>query len=475
MQIYNDENCLPQYVEYESQPRERIKRYYGPYLEQGDYSKQLQAEDVDENYVKNLARSRNKSGNVTYRYSDPVLGRQLPKMGYRGEGKQLMRPGMRSISNAYGEVLHDNGDDNEDIAFRPSVEEYPLKDKANPMEKVFDDPSAHKSLVKKRLKGAYTAIHNKMQKGSNSKKKNQSSPISENKSSKKREKNSSGSSLNKPEKNIENAYGNDKYSFMNSLRTSLVPSKRYPKYEDKNTLTELACENNKIKEGVKNARPDDASEYSSIWDYALGFIRSDESDHNGDDSRVKYMATPSNQKKKYHYSNLFDKFSAPALDRGLRQRHYYRKPFTSWAFQLPNDVILEVGGIGDEKVAEELFYNSRTGEFETCSSQLERRLPNKAIAGIERNRRQGDYDVTYLMSNINAMIKKVKLFRILFAPIDALSLAFPTLQNAVIVLELVIFIWLLYEISLLVDAICMIVRTFCTPFLTIGKIMGKVV
>lgn len=477
MQIFDDENCLPRYVEYDAHPRERIKQSYGPYLEEGAYSKQLQAEDFDDSYVKNRGTSRNKGRNVNYRYSDPIVGRQLPKVGYTRGGQQLVQPGMRSVSNAYGELLYESGHDKcEDITCRSSIKEYPLKDKTNPMEEVFDDPSAHKSLVKRRLKGAYTAIHKKMQKGSNSKRKNQlsknqSSSTSKGKPPSNMERNSFVNPSNKPEKGTENAYS--KYSFVNSLRTSLIPSKRYPNYEERNPARELTCENNKVKDGV-SARSDDASEYSSIWDYALGFIRPDGPDYSGEDSRLKYVATTSNQKRKYNYSNLFDKFSAPALDRGLRLRHYYRKPFASWFFQLPNDVILEVGGAGNE-VAEELFYNSRTGEFETCPSHLGLKPPFKVLTGKEHSRGQHDYDVSYLMSNLNSIIKKVKLFRILFAPIDALSLAFPTLQNAVIVLELIIFVWLLYEVSLLVDAICMIVRTFCTPFLTIGKMMGKIV
>lgn len=77
--------------------------------------------------------------------------------------------------------------------------------------------------------------------------------------------------------------------------------------------------------------------------------------------------------------------------------------------------------------------------------------------------------------NINQLIKRIRFLKIVFAPIDVISEMYPSTQTIVILLELVIFMWLLYELSLLIDAICMAVKAVCAPMIAIGKFMNRIV
>lgn len=80
-----------------------------------------------------------------------------------------------------------------------------------------------------------------------------------------------------------------------------------------------------------------------------------------------------------------------------------------------------------------------------------------------------------IVSNINLLIKSIKIMKIIFAPIDIIAVHFPSLQTLVILIELVIFMWILYELSLLIDALCMAVKAVCAPMIAIGKFMNRIV
>ncbi|SGZ47961.1 CIC11C00000005652 [Sungouiella intermedia] len=79
-----------------------------------------------------------------------------------------------------------------------------------------------------------------------------------------------------------------------------------------------------------------------------------------------------------------------------------------------------------------------------------------------------------IILNINLLIKRIRLLKIVFAPIDVISEMYPSLQTMVILIELVIFMWMLYELSLLIDAICMTVKAVCAPMIAIGKFMNRI-
>lgn len=84
-------------------------------------------------------------------------------------------------------------------------------------------------------------------------------------------------------------------------------------------------------------------------------------------------------------------------------------------------------------------------------------------------------NIPQFSSFITGLIHKIKLLRSLFAPIDVVAERFPAVQTFVIFFELFVFFWLLYEVSLLIEAICMIVRTFCAPMIAFGRLMNKIV
>ncbi|ODV78302.1 uncharacterized protein CANTADRAFT_22318 [Suhomyces tanzawaensis NRRL Y-17324] len=122
----------------------------------------------------------------------------------------------------------------------------------------------------------------------------------------------------------------------------------------------------------------------------------------------------------------------------------------------------------------ELYYNPITKQLEatppTSMGSLEHSVPK---SGYRRY-----FDTTSgpvaIISNINSLIKNIKLMKIIFAPIDVIGESFPNLQTVVILIELVIFMWILYELSLLIDALCMMVKAVCAPMIAMGRFMNRI-
>lgn len=126
---------------------------------------------------------------------------------------------------------------------------------------------------------------------------------------------------------------------------------------------------------------------------------------------------------------------------------------------------------------EEFYYNP-------TSKQLEQQpeasyLSYFPTSMLDRTTNRGLIDTSNgpvaIISNINTLIKNIKVMRIIFAPIDIIALHFPNLQTVVILVELVIFLWILYELSLLIDALCMMVKAVCAPMIAMGRFMNRIV
>lgn len=129
--------------------------------------------------------------------------------------------------------------------------------------------------------------------------------------------------------------------------------------------------------------------------------------------------------------------------------------------------------INESEPDDELIYNPATNLFEPLHKG---EPPTSADAMIQpRFATLHEGGPTKIVSNINALIKSIRIMRIIFAPIDVIAEHFPTLQTVVILLELVIFVWILYELSLLIDAMCMAIKAICAPMIAIGRFMNRVV
>lgn len=124
------------------------------------------------------------------------------------------------------------------------------------------------------------------------------------------------------------------------------------------------------------------------------------------------------------------------------------------------EVDFEIGEIADE-----LIYNPKTGMLEA--------LPSKRNAGKMGFRTQYGSPVT-IVSSVSQLIKSVKIMRNFFAPIDVIADNFPRLQTLVIIIELGVFAWILYEFSLLIDALCMAIKAVCAPMIAVGRLMNRI-
>lgn len=151
--------------------------------------------------------------------------------------------------------------------------------------------------------------------------------------------------------------------------------------------------------------------------------------------------------------NIMSKWNHPAsskYDRNSRKSMSYDE-----VFEYPSE--LEVS---DDEVEEAYMLDLRR--------QLKPYRDNSEVMSRATDEHVG------IISNISSLIKSIRLMQIIFAPIDIIQEKFPSLQTAVILIELVIFVWLLYELSLLIDALCMAVRAVCAPMIAVGKFMNRI-
>ncbi|KAM9908376.1 hypothetical protein OXX69_006063 [Metschnikowia pulcherrima] len=120
---------------------------------------------------------------------------------------------------------------------------------------------------------------------------------------------------------------------------------------------------------------------------------------------------------------------------------------------------------------EEFHYSSESQALTPTSSNRDlMHSQGHAVCHISHENSPKD-----IVSNINKLIKNIRIMRIIFSPIDVVAENFPRIQTFVIFIELFIFMWLLYELSLLIDALCMAVKAVCAPMIAIGKFMNRIV
>ena len=152
---------------------------------------------------------------------------------------------------------------------------------------------------------------------------------------------------------------------------------------------------------------------------------------------------------------------------------------------ISDEFVVEVDSDYDEStLTTELYYNPVTKQLEheppTSASALSLGAaaltkfflfspPENTLAAAPT-----DSSPVQIVSNINALLKHIKLLRMIFAPIDIIAENFPSLQTFVILVELAIFVWLLYELSLLIDALCMMGKAICAPMIAMGRFMNRI-
>lgn len=171
------------------------------------------------------------------------------------------------------------------------------------------------------------------------------------------------------------------------------------------------------------------------------------------------------------YKQILLKWNDPASNYLINPPKFLENRSKATSLRVTGDNALEFEvDFGEEDLADELVYNPETG-------QLEALVPSKISTPMVRlpldpNGPKGS-PVT-IMSSVNKLIKNIKIMRILFAPIDVIADNFPRLQTLVIIIELGLFIWILYELSLLIDALCMAIKAVCAPMIAVGKFMNRI-
>ncbi|KAK6465213.1 hypothetical protein DFJ63DRAFT_14976 [Scheffersomyces coipomensis] len=215
-------------------------------------------------------------------------------------------------------------------------------------------------------------------------------------------------------------------------------------------------------------------------------------------SAIKTKIVPRNVPKnlknmRKNYQTITSKWNAPAAE--LFNENYIPPPsrsrrglefptqssassFISQDSEDLKEFVVEYDESDDESaITEELYYNPTTKQLEpygssTSSGSNSNSNSNTTIGQLHSIANLNSPSA--IMSNINKLIKHIKIMKIIFAPIDIIAEHFPHLQTIVILIELVIFMWILYELSLLIDALCMMVKAVCAPMIAMGRFMNRI-
>ncbi|KAI5968337.1 hypothetical protein CANMA_002553 [Candida margitis] len=131
-----------------------------------------------------------------------------------------------------------------------------------------------------------------------------------------------------------------------------------------------------------------------------------------------------------------------------------------------SEFIVEYDSSDEDSMTAELYYNPQT-------KQLEAEPPTSSQSMMTVNS-NNDKSSLAIVSNLLNLIKQIHIMQLIYTPIDFIGEYFPQLQTIIVVLELVLFVWILYELSRLVDALCMMVRAFCSPMIAVGRFMNKI-
>lgn len=193
-------------------------------------------------------------------------------------------------------------------------------------------------------------------------------------------------------------------------------------------------------------------------------------------------------------SNLFNGQTNQGIDGNHNHNHHHDLSNMTIDEALPQSIvdirpdendsqefIIEVDEDEAESYGEELYYNPITKQLErepptsflSMDSHSFGTRPTVSTGPTNRSLVNTSGGAKSIVSNINSLIKSVKIMKIIFAPIDIIGESFPSLQTLVILLELVIFMWILYELSLLIDALCMMVKALCAPMIAMGRFMNR--
>lgn len=203
--------------------------------------------------------------------------------------------------------------------------------------------------------------------------------------------------------------------------------------------------------------------------------------------RLKNMnMMPALVNMKQNYKQLASKWNQPVRQKKITDIDSFNTaPPQPRSDGISDEFVVEVDSDYDEStITTELYYNPVTKQLEheppTSASALSLGAaaltkfflfspPENTLVAAPT-----DSSPVQIVSNINSLLKHIKLLRMIFAPIDIIAENFPSLQTFVILIELAIFMWLLYELSLLIDALCMMVKAVCAPMIAMGRFMNRI-
>lgn len=69
-------------------------------------------------------------------------------------------------------------------------------------------------------------------------------------------------------------------------------------------------------------------------------------------------------------------------------------------------------------------------------------------------------------------LRQLARMSFILRPIDAIADMAPGLEAPVIILEMIIMMWLLYELSIVLEAVISVIKRVCQPAIMLGRLLG---
>ncbi|CAI5757152.1 unnamed protein product [Candida verbasci] len=227
--------------------------------------------------------------------------------------------------------------------------------------------------------------------------------------------------------------------------------------------------------------------FSPLWNYVLSYLAYDRKEEPKEEVEETQLAKIPKKRFKNFGKNsklIISNWNTPANQ--IRQPKSINSSLKDEVIIMNDEAQEFVVECDDSEIesnlTEELYYNPETKQLEaapptSASSMIQQEEAPKSKMQAIMSKLKLQFDINCsidVASNLMTMIKQIQIMKMIFSPIDVIGEHFPHLQTIVIFIELLIFLWILYELSKLIDAICMMVKAFCAPMIAIGRLMNRI-
>jgi hypothetical protein len=136
---------------------------------------------------------------------------------------------------------------------------------------------------------------------------------------------------------------------------------------------------------------------------------------------------------------------------------------------IPFDDTLSLAESSHSKTSQAFASINGLGSSRSRRTAASRASQRTAMGAVPEQHEGG---IQPIISSFVDLFRSWARFSFVLRPVDAVADAFPSLQNVVVIVELVLLMWILYQVSIIIETIATAVRTVCMPVIMLSRALG---